>query len=183
MFFRPVFVGRFCESRAFSAASSSGEYSWAFRYGFFPKRNGYSGQSEQGQALTSCAESPQQSRHFARIAFMGFIRFPPSQEHYSCSLWLKKISCTDFPKNRAIFTFTSSLGTLSPRSYIAQEDFVIPIACAVSSWLRLPLRSRRIFPAVMGSHPFIRALYVLYWDNTPLCYECQPETATNSAQI
>nr|DAK22314.1 MAG TPA: hypothetical protein [Caudoviricetes sp.] len=58
------------------------------------------------------------------------------------------------PKYCAIWIFTSSLGILSPRSYIAHEDLVIPTAFAISSCVFSPRRSLRIFPKSILSRPF-----------------------------
>ena len=57
--------------RPFLSASSCAGVLGRCRFGFLPNRNGWSGQSSQGQSFTSLLLPQQQSRHFARIAFIG----------------------------------------------------------------------------------------------------------------
>ena len=58
----------------------------------------------------------------------------------------KKISCTDLPKKAAIFTLTSSRGIRLLRSYIAQDDLVIPKASAIALCERAPRSDRNVEP-------------------------------------
>lgn len=65
----------FLASRAFfrrsAAALFCSSVNTRLRLGFLPRRNGHKGQSFAGHSFTSSLWSQQQSRHFARIAFIG----------------------------------------------------------------------------------------------------------------
>lgn len=69
----PLLSTVFLREWAKSAALCASLISRFARYGFFPYRNGCKLQSSNAQAETSLLLPQQQSRHFSRIAFTGFV--------------------------------------------------------------------------------------------------------------
>ena len=82
-----------------AAASRCSGVSVRVRYGFLPNRNGQREQSLTGHSLTSFAWSQQQSRHFARIAFTGFVSMRLTSPFYCRCIahWFIQVPHTDSP--------------------------------------------------------------------------------------
>lgn len=71
--FSPCYTGAFPVKLAICFFFSSGVISLRLRYGFLPNRKGCSGHSSTVHSFTSFALPQQQSRHFSRMTFTGFV--------------------------------------------------------------------------------------------------------------